>query len=323
MKKKLIIIFVVVVNIVVPPVTAAVSGTNMDRISLREPIPLKLRYSVGETLYYRLLRHSDLFQMDGSKFGEHKAVAYYTRTRLENDSLGRVTERFTWKRFGFGQSLTPDKPAEISYLEEAKNFSLVCSVQDEDILSKFDFSGLPRTIVGMWFMIMSWDAITFDGPVRPQKYFSFPDSAQIGTEVKSTRGAHDFEFDFSPILTDSRYTFSGKGCSKVMGVCMVKDTPCAIIEFSDSENVILMNVDLAQVKVKSRGFEHFWGKTYLSLEDGSILKGELLAPVANIQDIQMPGQEEPSHTEYFILQRLELEMLSPEEFEREVAIEAE
>ncbi|KPJ59220.1 MAG: hypothetical protein AMJ46_11990 [Latescibacteria bacterium DG_63] len=318
MKRSLVCILVLILMIASLSGAAKVSGENWESISLRDPVPLNLRYEIGETIHYRLLRHSTLFQMDGTKFGEQKALAYFIRTRLENDSLGRAQEQFTWKGFGFGQSLNPNDPAKLSRLEEAEGFSLVCSVQDQDVITRFDFSSLPRTLEGVWFMIMSWDALTFDGPVRSQEDFGFPDEALIETEVRSTRKPHEFQFKYPPLVTESSYSFSGNMRSRVLGVGIVKNVPCAVIEFSDSGNIIAMNLQLDPVSVKNKGFEHFWGKTYLSLEDGRVLKGELIAPVTQVQDIQMPGQDKPQHAEYFVLQRLELEMLSPDEFDMEL-----
>jgi len=318
MGKRSVFIVGAVIILLIPPVMSEASDDAFGTASLGDPLQLNLRYPVGTTLYYRLLRHSDMFNMDGSKFGQHEAIAYFSRTRLEDDERGRVGERFTWKYFAFGQSIVPGEPITMSPLKEAEDFSLICSVQDEEILTKFDFSRLPRTLEGLWFMIMSWDAITFDGPVRPQEHFDFPSAAPIGTEVKSTRGAHDFVFAYPPIMDGSSYSFSGNNRSMVLGITRVKDIPCAIIEFYDSGNVIHMNMSFSAVKSESRGMEHFWGKTYLSLEDGSVVKGELVAPVMQTQDLQMPGQSKPERMEYLVMQKLELEILSPAEFESEI-----
>ncbi len=315
----MISLFSILASILSLPAMEARSGIREQGISLKTPLPLEPRYKVGEALRYRLLRCSTFFRMDGTKFGENKAIAYFTRTRLQDDAGGRIREKFTWKRFGFGQSMNPNEPVKMSFLKEVEGFSLTCSVQDEDLLTKFDFTGLPRTIEGMWFMIMSWDAVTFDGPVRAQEHFDVPDSAPIGTEFRNVRGAYDFAFEYSPLVTNSKYTFSGKNQSKILGVSIMEDTPCVIIGFSASENMIRMNMHFAPVQIETCGFEHFWGRTYLSLEDGRILRGELVAPVAHVQDMQMQGQSELEHMEFFALQKLELELLSPEEFESEIA----
>lgn len=299
-------------------VMPAGSWDNSDFPSLREPIPLSLRYDVGETLCYRLVRHTTMFAIDGTKSGEHRAVAYFTRTRVDDDRRGRAREKFAWKSFAFGQSMDPAVPARLSCLREAQDFSVVCSVQDEDMLTKLDFSALPRNIEGFMFMVMAWDAVTFDGPVRSQEHFPFPDEAIVGAEIEGTRGPHDFEFEYPPLVTDSRYAFSGKNSSKVLGVGTVRDIPCAVVEFSYAENGIEMNFDLPPVKLKIRGFEHIWGKTYLSLEDGRIVKGELVAPVVQVQDMRLPGQSEPKRTELLSLQRLNMEILDPDDFELEV-----
>ena len=317
-KKFILILILVLVALFLMVLLGLCANGNESKIHLRKPLPLKLRYKVGETLHYRLIRQNINFKMDGTKFGELKAIAYYTRTRIKNDSEGRVREKFTWKSFAVGQTMTANQPVKLSYLKEAENFSFIISVQDEDALSKLDFSELPRTIEGLWFMIMTWDALTFDGLTRPSPYFKFPDSALLGTVIKSTRGPYDFLFEYPPLVTNSKYHFSGKNYSKILGISIVKNIPCVIIEFSNSENIILMNLNLKPVEIKSKGFEHFWGKTYLSLKDGRIVKGELIAPVTMVQDIKMPGQERPNHVEFFTLQKLELEMLTPDVFNFEV-----
>ncbi len=317
-KKTIIILGSIMVLFFLLMILTASPETDLGEDSLREPLPLKLRYKIGETLYYRLVRNNTYFQMEGSKFGELKAIAYFLRTRMENDNQGRTQENFTWKSFEFGQSMRAQQPVKMSSVKEAENFALNLSVEDEDVLSKLDFSPLPRTIQGLWFMIMAWDAITFDGPVRPQNHFRFPDAAFIGAETHNTRGAWEFPFEYLPFVKDSKYYFSGKFSSKILGVTVVKNIPCAIIEFAASENRALMNLHLDPVKVQSKAFEHFWGKTYLSLEDGRIVKGGLHAPTAIIQDLWMANKDQPEHSEYFALQNLELDLLTSKEFDSEL-----
>lgn len=312
------ILFSIIICLCIP-VTGAVLISGEHQIDLGEPIPLKLRYPVGETLYYRLLRHSDFFRMEGTKFGEHTVIAYFTRTRIENARDGQIREKFTWKKFGFGESINPSEPVKLSYLKEAEGFSLICSVADEDLITKFDFSSLPRTMLGMWFMIMSWDAVTFDSAVRPQNHYEFPDSACIGAEFKNTRGSYDFPFEYPPLVANSKYTFSDKNHSKIIGVGVEKETLCAIIEFSYSENRITLNMDLNFGKMETQSLEHFFGKTYVSLKDGRIVKGDLTAPVAQVQDWHVPGQEKLQHLTLLIMQRLEMELLSPEIFKKEIS----
>lgn len=318
-KKPQLIIFSIIFFWIIPA-SARVVVNDEHQVDLGKSIPLKLRYPVGETLHYRIRRHSDFFRLSGTKFGEHTVVAYFTRARLENSSGGQVREKLTWKKFGFGESFDPKKPVKLSYLKEAEGFSLTCSVEDEDLINKFDFSSLPRSILGMWFMIMSWDAVTFDAPVRPQNHYDFPDSAPIGSEFQNTRGSYDFQFQYPPLLTDSKYTFGGKNHSKIIGVGIEQGIPCAIIEFSNGENFININMDLETAQMTNRSLEYFWGKTYISLEDGRIVKGDLIAPVCQVQDMRILGQDEPRHLEYFALQKLELELLSQETFKKEIEL---
>jgi hypothetical protein len=318
MKKRIvaILIFTTVV-LLLHSVLIQASTADSDKISLRKPLPLGLRYKIGETLHYRLERQNLSFKTDGSKFGEMKALAYFTRTRLPDDEQGRVKEKFTWQSFRWEQSMT-GFPAQVSNFKEAENFSLVLSVQDGAALEKLDFSRLPKTMDGVWFMIMVWDAVTFDGTTRPSKFFPFPESATVGTVIEDSQESHEFLFEYPPLITNSKYIFSGKDYSKIAGVTLVKDIPCAIVEFSQAENKVLMNLHLPVVELTSRGFEHFWGKTYLSLKDGSVVRGELVGPITLIQDIQTQVQNAPGHFEILTMGYLTLELLSEVEFKREV-----
>jgi hypothetical protein len=306
------VVFLLAVGIrAVSPGSEAAQKTG--KISVPEILPLKLRYEVGETLYYRLVRQNNNFRIDGTRAGEMRVVAYFTRTRLEDSSDGKVREKFTWKRFEFGQTVGPT-PLKLSEFKPGENFSLVYSVNEEEAISKFDFSSLPRTLEGFMFMILSWDAVTFDAAVRPTKNLRIPDEARVGAEFRETREPHDFVFEFPPLVTDSKYTFSGKAWVRILGLTTIRDIPCAIVEFAESENGVEMNLHLQPREFKTRGFEHFWGKTYLSLEDGRVVKGELVGPITMIQDIQMTGRERPDHAELLVIGYLEMDLLSEEEF---------
>lgn len=283
--------------------------------SIPDRVPLKLRYRVGDQLYYRLTRLNNNFRVDGTKAGEQRVVAYFTRVRLPDDGQGRVQERFTWKSFQFGQSMTA-APAKLSVFKEAENFSLVYSVNEELAIEKFDFSSLPRTMDGFMFMILSWDAVTFDGLVRPTPTLLIPDEAVIGAEFVDKSGPRDFRFSFPPLVTDSKYSFSGKGWVKLAGLSRVGGIPCALMQAGQSENRVEMNLHFKPLEIKSRGFEHFWAQTYLSLEDGRVVRGELVGPVIMAQDIQAAGAERPQHSELLAIGYLDMELLSEGEFRR-------
>jgi hypothetical protein len=292
-------------------------SAKQDKAALPEVVPLKLRYEVGETLYYRLVRQNNNFRMDGTKSGEMKIVTYFSRTRLPNDAEGRVQEKFVWKRFEFGQSLTA-APAKLAEFKEAEDFSLVYSVNDSDAIYKLDFSSLPRTFPGFIFMILTWDAVTFDGLTRPTQYLSVPDTAPIGAEFKETREAPDLIFSFPPLVNESKYHFSGKGWIRVNGISRIRGIPCVIVESANLENTVEMNLSIQSMSIKTQGLEHFWAKTYLSLDDGRIVRGELVGPVAMIQDVRTPGREKPDHSEFLVIGYLDMDLLSEAEFNTEL-----
>ena len=72
-------------------------------------------------------------------------------------------------------------------------------------------------------------------------------------------------------------------------------------------------------QILARGFENFWAKTYLALDDGRILKGELVGPVSMVQDIRRPGQAAPEHSEFLEIGELTMDLLSEAEFKAELA----
>lgn len=317
-KMALFLVFFLVAVLFFPAFLDAGLTAKEEIVSLAEPLPLKLRYKVGETLFYRLTRQNLNFRMDGTKFMEQQVITYFTRTRLEDDSLGRVQEKFTWKGFWLGQTMAP-YPLKMAEFKEGEDFSFVYSVNDADAIRRLDFSSLPRTFDAFFFMILTWDAVTFDGLVRPTQHLAIPDQARLGTEFRDTQGPSDLLFSFPPLVSDSKYTFSGKSWVKVMGVSRVKDLPCLVLESANLENRVEMNLHIKPLDIATRGFEHFWAKTYLSLEDGRVVRGELVGPVAMTQDISRPGLEKPEHMEFLVLGYMDMDLLSPEEFEAELA----
>jgi len=292
-------------------------GGRQEKTALPEVVPLSLRYEVGETLFYRLVRQNNNFRMDGTKSGEMRIVTYFTRTRLPDDGQGRVQEKFVWKRFEFGQSLTAS-PAKLAEFKEADDYSLIYSVNDGDAIYKLDFSSLPRTFPGFIFMILTWDAFTFDGLTRPTQYLSVPDKAPLGAEFKETREAPDLVFSYPPLVNESKYHFSGKSWVRVNGISLVKGIPCVVLDSANLENTVEMDMRIQSMNIKTQGLEHFWANTYLSLEDGRIVKGELVGPVAMIQDVLLPGREKPDHSEFLVIGYLDMDLLSEAEFNMEL-----
>lgn len=300
-----------------PAGTGAQVKKDPEMAAIPDKVPLKLRYRVGDQLFYRLTRLNNNFRIDGTKAGEQRVVAYFTRVRLPDDDQGRVQERFTWKSFQFGQSMTA-APAKLTVFKEAENFSLVYSVNEELAIEKFDFSSLPRTMDGFMFMILSWDAVTFDGLVRPTPALVIPDEAPLGAEFEDKTGPRDFRFSFPPLATDSKYSFSGKGWVKLVGLSRVKGVPCALMQAGQMENRVEMDLHFKPLDIKTRGFEHFWAQTYLSLEDGRIVRGELVGPVMMAQDVQTAGREKPDYSEFLAIGYLEMDLLSEAEFQSAV-----
>jgi len=284
---------------------------------LPEILPLKLRYPVGTTLHYRLVRHNPSFKVDGTPSGGMDMYALFTRTRLEDDSQGKIREKFVFNCFKFGQSMTP-APVRMVEFKAARDFKLDYSVNESDGITKFDFSSLPRTLNGFFFMIMTWDAVTFDGMTRPTKTLLVPDAALIGSKLEDLSGPSIFRFEYPPLVTDSKYSFSGKNEAKVLGAGRVKNIPCAIVEFMMAENTVDMNLHVKPMEVRTHGFEHFWGKTFLALEDGRIVRGELVGPVLLNVETLTPGKDTPDRSTMLTMGYLEMDLLTAEEFAREL-----
>jgi len=282
-----------------------------------EIVPLKLRYPVGTILHYRLVRHNASFKTDGTPSGGMDMHVLFTRTRLEDDLQGKIRERFVFDCFKFGQSMTA-APVRMAEFKAARGFTMDFSVNESDGITKLDFSSLPRTLDGFFFMIMTWDAVTFDGMTRPTKTLLVPDAAPIGSKFEDLSGPYIFRFEYPPLVTDSKYTFSGKNEVKVLGAGRVKNIPCAIVEFMMAENTVDMNLHVKPMEVRTHGFEHFWGKTFLALEDGRVIRGELVGPVLLTIETMMPGKDTPDRSTTLAMGYLEMDLLTAEEFAREL-----
>lgn len=69
---------------------------------------------------------------------------------------------------------------------------------------------------------------------------------------------YDFEFEYPPLLVDSKYFFGREHSSTLIGLSVSGDLPCAVVEFSYPENSIVMNFDLASVELSVKGFKHIF-----------------------------------------------------------------
>jgi len=283
-----------------------------------EIVPLKLRYPVGTVLHYRLVRHNANFKTDGAPSGAMDMYALFTRTRLEDGPQNKIRERFVFDCFKFGQSMTP-RPVQMGEFKAARGFTMDYSVSESVGITKLDFSSLPRALDGFFFMIMTWDAISFDGMTRPTETLLVPDAAPVGSKIEDLSGPYIFPFEYPPLVTDSKYTFSGKNEVKVLGAGRVKNIPCAIVEFTMAENTVDMNLHVKPMEVKTHGFEHFGGKTFLSLEDGRIVRGELAGPVLLTVETLMLGKDIPDRSIMLAMGYLEMDLLTDEEFAKELS----
>ena len=288
-------------------------------VDLSRPLPLKLAYPVGETLRYRLDRQAMSYAMDGRKVGEVRSVAFFTRTRLPDHPELGVQEELTWDWFEHGQSLT-DAPAETRRFEAAEGFTLVFYPNAADCLERLDFSEVPATMDGFNFMIMTWDVFSFDGLTRPNPHFPFPDSALVGEIIHETRGPHDFRFQFPPVVTDSRYSFSGKNQARILGVSNLGGEPSVVVEFLGAENPFEMTLHYGPFPMRVTGFEHLWGKSYLSLRDARIVRGELAVHnTIVVQGLGVAEGEPLGLSEASNIGDIRLQLLSTEEYSRQRA----
>lgn len=68
-----------------------------------------------------------------------------------------------------------------------------------------------------------------------------------------------------------------------IGVSMINNKLCAIIEYSALDNIIELNMN----EMETKGSEHYWGKNWVSLEDKQIEYAEMYS--STIQEINIKG----------------------------------
>jgi hypothetical protein len=68
-----------------------------------------------------------------------------------------------------------------------------------------------------------------------------------------------------------------------IGISMINNELCAIIEYSALDNIIELNMN----EMETKGSEHYWGKTWVSLEDKQIEYAVMYS--STIQEINIKG----------------------------------
>jgi len=305
--KKLVLFFCLIIFINVHSQSKLTSVLN-------DKYDISLRPEIGDISYYKLERINIFIDDKGEVNNNQKFIIYFTRECSDYET-GLPVEKYTFDRFYIGANRVLEE-IEMKQVKTVEGFTFKSKLSDSEILEKIDYSSIPKTFESLMFMIMTWDVITFDGLTRTSEDLEIPKFIKIGDEFISKVSENFFKFDFEPILRESHYRFIGKDKSIFKGISIVNNEPAAIMFFMSEYNEISMDMNL--MNINQLGREFFYGNSYISLNDGKILKGELVSPVYFKQ--RMGRGEDAQTSNFLVIQKLFLNLLSKSDYYNKIEI---
>lgn len=221
--------------------------------------------------------NKDIYGILGSKV---KVTGEYTRGLKDNFAK--------WNNVFIAHTNNPPEPyndrVKQDYMENIR-YQTTSDVLEESFFESFD-----AHTDNIFARNLIWDMTAIEG--FAWQYF---DSLQLNKTyiVPDILGS----FDMAKIGTYSHNKIE----LKWVGISMMNNTFCALIEYRALDNKLELHTD----QIKSKGSDMYWGKTWLSLENKQIEYAEMLSNTVQKMEIEsLPNQILVSTLRILTLERI-------------------
>ncbi|MBI4551678.1 MAG: hypothetical protein HY710_05380 [Candidatus Latescibacteria bacterium] len=269
----------------------------------------------GETAYYRIRRTDMTMDSGGAITSRMESTGLFSRTVLYIGPAGTWIDRYTWKSFTTGRSEGPADSVRQSEVTAIRGFSYELSPAEIGSLPALRVGGLAKTADTFAFFVAAWDAATFDLPVTPRPSFPFESVRRIGDRVTEVKDNVPADFDFTPIVSNFSYT-RRRLSSTFASLSVVGDTPCAVVHFGATDSPLTFDFLTETMAIRFNGTESMTGTAYVSLADGTVVRGEMTTVVVASQTATLSGRTQRVQSPTVVRQHVLLERVTKVEFER-------
>jgi hypothetical protein len=311
MKKYLILFFIVIAALLVE---AGVMFGQEKTIDLAAEYDLSLRETSGDVSYYKMRTiyyHGNSLGITHSK---DELISTFKREAV-NIENGTHLVRFSWKEAKIGhQAKLQDKTTNWKVLPYAAGFTYQLDFDNLDFPGQIDFSSIPSTLEGMKYMVNILDAHAQFDLLRTESAGGISQIKRTGDKISNPGAGESTAWDFNTFIQDSDFT-NGEYDTMFTGISMVDEKKCAVLEYVNTESRISNKTEVTpKITVEQEGTSNFWGRIFIDLETGILVKGDLYEYV--VMHATIPGQNQPMRL--FERRLIEIWRISKEEFNDEL-----
>ena len=312
MSKRLISMFVIVT--LLSAAAPSLSGQGEKMIDLDAEYDLSLREASGDVSYYKMKTvyyHGNSMGITGSK---DELIATFKREAIAIEKDTYQVE-FTWKRAKIGYQTKPsEEVSDWNILPYVEGFAYCLDFENLDFPGSVDFSPIPSTFDGMKFMVNILDAHAQFDLLRTESAGGISRIKKTGDTISNPGAGASTAWDFNTFIQDSDFT-NGTYDTMFTGLCMAEGKRCAVLEYNNAESRLSSKTQATpKMIVEQEGTTNFWGRIYIDLDTGQLVKGDLYEYV--VIHVKMPGQSQPMRL--FERRLVEIWHISKEEFNEEL-----
>ncbi|UCE41601.1 MAG: hypothetical protein JSV17_01015 [Candidatus Aminicenantes bacterium] len=310
--KKHLILFLVVISVLL--VLAEVMFGQEKTIDLAAEYDLSLRETSGDVSYYKM---RTVYYHGNSMGITHSIDELITSFKREAVKIEKSTHlvKFTWKAAKIGhQTKLQEKISNWKILPYADGFAYQLDFKHFDFPGQIDFSPIPGTLQGMKFMVNILDAHAQFDLLRTESAGGISQIKKTGDKISNPGAGESTAWDFNTFIQDSDFT-NGAYETMFTGICMVDGKKCAVLEYINTESRIKNKAQVTpKMTIEQEGTSNFWGRIFIDLETGSLIKGDLFEYV--VMHATMPGQSQPMRL--FERRLVEIWNISEEKYNEEL-----
>jgi len=277
--KRNIIIFIIVfiISVLIASATGPnlLFGSELAEDELMKEYDLTFKDKKGDIDFYAMRSVYYHGNSIGITQNREEFLCSFQREVLKvtDDSL---MVRYTWKKFEAGMG-----KGENEKITEWKTYSFSDGISYEidlncpNYLDAVDYEPIPKTILGMKFVVNIMDAHAQFDLLRNENNGNISKLKKVGDRITVNDAHKSSSWDFPPLITESDFT-NGDYETFFTGIGIVDGKKCAVLEYINTESKLKNKTQISpNMTMKMEGITNFWGHIYVDLESSKLIRGDL------------------------------------------------
>lgn len=246
---------------------------------------LRQKFEAGKQSYHRLWQTIEIFDLYGDVVFRNQWRGDFRRTMESIRLSGKAEESVTWHSVGVRNWLPNESKYDQHHeLDWAKGFSYTFSIEDDYQDLNWDYSSVPKTLLGSIFRQAFQVSAHFEFDfLRSVSHAAIDKLRRIGDIVmNSPEEGQTFSLSFPPVVTNSllqrKHVHIG-----FLGITQVGGVPCALLYYRQGPQTFSWDGIENPSGEANAGTDEVWHKDLKSwqqghlcirLDDGGLVEGE-------------------------------------------------